>query len=410
MKPQINHILTVALSLICAFTSAQIKDFRYKRLISEISGTWNRVVIPDEMYSKLTNDLSDLRIIGITEAHDTIEAPYILEELSEQTINNQVAFKTLNFNSQNNRYYYTFEVPSVNLVNEIALLFEEDNFDRLIKLEGSSQLIEWYTILDNYRILSINNNFTDYNYTILNFHESKYRYYRLSFQSNIKPKLLSATISEQKILQGLYRNYELRQTEISNDKKTHETIITAELPATVPVSFLKIIVQDKYDFYRPVHIQYLTDSVESPKGWIYNYSTIAADVISSLEPNEFKFTNTFLQKLRIIISNYDNEPLTINQLSVKGNMYQLVVRIIKPATYYLIYNNKNAQRPVYDLTSFKDKIPQGLPQLIIGPEEKIEQMPASIVKPIFENNAWLWIIMVIIILLLGGFTYKMIKK
>lgn len=410
MKPQIKHSLIVLLLIICSYSFGQIKHFHYKRQLSGISGTWNSIDIPDEMYAKLNPNLSDIRIIGFTKEGDTIEAPYILEELSEQTILNQVTFKILNFTKRGDRYYYTFEVPSVEVVNKIYLLFEEGNFDRQIRLEGSDQLSEWFTILNDYRILSIKNQFTDYAFTTLNFHTSKYRYYRLSFQSRLEPKLMSATISEQKILKGYTRDYNVLRMESSNDQKGHNTIITADLPFTVPVSYLKIDVKDTYDFYRPVYIQYMTDSIESQKGWIYNYSAIASGVLSSLEPAEFKFTNIFVRKLRIIISNNNNEPLTVDKIEIKGNIYRLIVRILKPANYYLVYNNENTLSPVYDLTSFKDRIPEGLSQLSIGPEERIDQPLGSSIKPIFENKAWLWVIMAVIIVLLGGFTFKMIKK
>jgi hypothetical protein len=410
MKTWIKNLSALIILFSCSLNFGQIKNYQYKRLISGTMDSWNRIIIPNEMYSKLNPDLSDIRIIGITKDGDTIEAPYLLEEMSEKSMQSQVAFKTLNITSQDNNYYYTFEVPSLEVVNEIVLSFNEVNYDRIVRLEGSNEQSGWFVILDNYRILSINNKFANYSYSTLYFHESKYRFYRLSFESDSKPELLRASISLLKNIPGTYRNYELKNTGVVNDPVSHETIITGDLPDKVPVSYLKIDISDKYDYYRRISVQYLTDSSESPKGWIYNYSTVATDMLSSLEPNEFTFPNRFMRQLKITISNYDNEPLTLDKLSVKGNLYQLIVRIVKPASYYLVYSNEKAQKPIYDIENFREKIPDALTNLTIGSEETINQAPSLGVKPLFTNKRWLWIIMAIIILLLGGFTYKMIKN
>jgi hypothetical protein len=401
-------ILVLIFLYTCSF--GQLKNFQNKRQIMGNMETWNRIIIPDEMYSKLRNDLNDLRIIGFTKEDDTIEAPYLLEELSEKVTQNRISFKIINSSNQGDQYFYTFEVPSSDVVNEIILAFEESNFDRNIKLEGSNQQTEWFTILDETRILSVNNKFTNYSFTTLNFHDSKYHYYRISFKSNSVPKLTSATISEAKTIGGIYRNYDFLNMKIEQNKKTHETIITGELPATVPVSYVKINVSDSFDFYRPFTIQYLTDSTESQKGTIYNYSTIVYNTFSSIESAEFRFPNTFMRKMKIVIANNDNEPLTIKNIEVKGYSYQLVVRMVKPANYFLFYNHPVAQRPIYDLLSFKDKIPHEMANLSLGPEEASDKAIDKAVKPLFENKIWLWTIMLIIILILGGFTYKMLKK
>jgi len=400
----------ILLLFLSQLTAGQYEDFRFMRKITGITETWHKIILPDEIYPKLTSSLTDIRIIGITKNQDTIEAPYIFEELSELIIQNPIEYKSQNFTRQGNIYYYTFEVNPDKIINQIDLKFEDDNFDRQLKLEGGNKPDEWFTILDNYRILSINTSHTKYCFSSIKFQDTKYRYYRIFFASDITPRLNSAEITDQKIVQGVYRNYEIQHKEIINDKKFRQTIVKVDLPAVAPVSFIKIEIKENYDFYRPVDIQYLTDSSESPKGMLYNYSTIYSGVISSFEPNEFKFQNTFAHKLRIIIRNYDNEPLTISNINVKGNMHQLIARITTPADYYLLYGNENISGPFYDITIFKDKVPNNLQSLTLGPEELYEQNILKTVKPLFDNKLWLWIIMAVIILLLSVFTIKMMKN
>jgi len=46
----------------------------------------------------------------------------------------------------------------------------------------------------------------------------------------------------------------------------------------------------------------------------------------------------------------------------------------------------------------------------LGVEKIIDQKDKKVITPLFENKIWLWIVMGIIIILLGGFTLSMMKK
>jgi len=182
------------------------------------------------------------------------------------------------------------------------------------------------------------------------------------------------------------------------------------LPMPVPVSFIKLSVSDKIDYYRPLNIQYLSDSVKTEKGWKYNYNTLAGGTLSSLEDNEYKFNQQITNKLKVIIQNHDNQPLNIESVTVKGYVNELVARFNKPAEYYLAYGNKRAYKPNYDIINFQQNIPQELSGLILGEEEEINKAEISLIGPLFKNKAWLWAIMIIIILVLGWFSMRMLKS
>jgi hypothetical protein len=165
-----------------------------------------------------------------------------------------------------------------------------------------------------------------------------------------------------------------------------------------------------YDYYRPVTIKYLTDSIKTEKGWIYNYRTLTSGVLNSISKNELKATSRVIKKLKIIIHNQDNQPLDINNIQVKGYTHELIARFTEPATYFLTYGNKNARRPTYDIQKFKEKIPTALTTLEVGNQTIIQKADATTTSPLFENKIWLWGIMGLLILVLGGFSLKMIKQ
>jgi hypothetical protein len=128
--------------------------------------------------------------------------------------------------------------------------------------------------------------------------------------------------------------------------------------------------------------------------------------LSSLEDGGFYFSDIKASRLRIIIENGDNAPLDLGAVSVRGNVYELTARFPQAEAYYLLYGNKAAQRPNYDLENFTDKIPAGLKELQLGEEQLIDQGRIAQAGPLFQDQRWLWAIMGFMMLLL----LKMIKK
>jgi hypothetical protein len=265
-------------------------------------------------------------------------------------------------------------------------------------------------VADNYRILSIKNDQTDFRFTSLNFPTSKYRYFRIFIKSHEKPELVKAAISLKEITEGSYRNYQIRKSVTKINSQTRQTEIDIELPSAVPVSKIRISVTDAFDYYRPITIKYLADSFKTEQGWKYTYNTLTSGILNSIEEKTFTCNSVTFQKLKIIISNQDNQPLNVDNIEIKGYVHELATRFNQPATYFLTYGNSSAYKPQYDIARFSDKIPEVLTTLELGEELMIDKEVKPEKSPLFKNPVWLWAIMVLIILLLGWFTLKMLKN
>lgn len=400
------------LLLLFTFTNsfAQKDDFNYKREIIGITDQWHKLELPNEIFGKVSLNLNDIRIIGISEKNDTLEAPYILHSTEDVIKNTDVDFKLLNQSRNKNGYYFTFKVPTSNSINQIQLNFEQENFDWKITLQGSQNQQEWFSLIEDYRILSINNQHTNYQFTKLNFPNSNYSFYRILISSEEKPKLKSAQLSLQEIVEGKSRAYKINKINTVENKKRKQTELDIDLGSRVLVNDLKINIQESFDYYRPILIQYVTDSTKTELGWKYNYQTLASGTLNSFEKNEFKFKNTAAQHLKLIISNHDNQALTIPNIEVRGSVYELFVRFSKPAKYFLCYGSENSRKPNYDISRFSDKIPKSMTNLSLGDERAVNKVVAQKSEPLFANEKWLWAVMALIILILGGFTLKMMKK
>jgi hypothetical protein len=406
--------LTIRLFSFLLFTYSlsygQMGQYDYKLELKGISQQWHKITLPDGVFGKTSQSLADIRVFGISKNNDTIEAPYLLKVNAKKTSRKNVAFKIRNTAHNDKGYYFTFEIPTKEPINQIELELKQENFDWQITLEGSQDQNEWFTVLENYRILSIKNELTNFQFNKLTFPSSTYRFFRLLIVSKEKPELIQASIAQHIITKGTFRNYPIKKINIQENKQSKQTEIDIELQLPTRASHIKIAVTDTFDYYRPVTIQYLSDSFKTEQGWKYNYSTLTAGTLNSIEENTFTFKSITLQKLKILVHNQDNQALSIDSIEVQGYVHELVARFTEPGTYFLTYGNSKAKKAHYDIDRFADKIPKNLIALETGREQIIEKETVSGINPLFENPNWLWAIMTVIILLLGWFSVQMMRK
>ncbi len=402
-------ISAVFLLLFCAFSYGQLDQYNYKRELQGVTAPWHKVVLPEEIFGNVSRNLSDIRIYGITAAKDTIEAPYLLKLKAEKTVVKDVNFKFLNTTQNEKGYYFTLEVPTEDAINQLKLDFNKQNFDWKLTLEGSHNQQEWFTVVDDYRILSIKNTATDYQFTKVIFENAKFRFFRLLVKSEENPEMVNVKATYNVVKNGGFVDYAIANLKTIQDKEAQKTTLEIDLKSTVAVSSLQIKVKDTFDYYRPISIQYVADSVKTEQGWNYLYENLTTGTLSSIENNEFKFESTILKKLKISIFNQDNQPLNIETIAVKGTIHELLVRFTEPAVYFLTYGNKKATKPNYDIERFVSKVPDTLTVLTLGNEQKIDKKDLT-KAPLFKNKIWLWLLMGIIILVLGWFSVKMMGK
>ena len=113
----------------CVHAFGQKGDFQYKRGINGIVDQWHRIVLPDDIFGKVNTDLSDIRILGITQQKDTLEVPYILNDPLKAVSVKEIPFVIINESANEKGYYFTFDSKESRRVNEIDLAFKQTNFD-----------------------------------------------------------------------------------------------------------------------------------------------------------------------------------------------------------------------------------------------------------------------------------------
>ncbi len=388
---------------------AKMEDYEYKRPLKNITEGWHSVVLPNDIFDKTQQSLNDIRIIGITNTNDTVEAPYILKVNGPKKSYFEYPFELINRVKKGKTFYFTFKTEDLKAINNIKLDFKNKNFDWHIKLLGSNNQKNWYTIVDNYRILSIHNNEVEYKYCNISFITTQYKYYQLEIPSSETPILENAKLIQQSEENGISDTIVINNSLLTITAKNLKTEIKAKLPEYIRASEIAIDVLNDFDYYRDITIKYIKDSIKTETGLLYETELLSNSNINSLEHNYFPIKSTNLNNVIISIKNDHNQPLDIDNIKIICHQHILVTRFTQEANYYLCYGKKWAGKPKYDIEKFTSQIPTELLPVKIGQEEKISKLPKNQTKSLF-NKYWLWGIMILIIVLLGWSSKQLINK
>jgi len=419
MKLKIKSIFSLIFLGISALGFAQKNDFSFKRAIKPNPATeWNKIEIPLPMYEKLNQNLSDIRIYQLL-GKDSLEVPYLLSKTQFASLENEtteyIGFKILNQTKTADGYYFTLESPITADIEEIDLHFSNQNFDWKITLEGSHDQKQWFSILENYRILSIQNSKTDYNFQLLAFEKTNYKFYRIFIPSKETPILQRASMQEKFTPKIEFNKLLINNIKLTNSTKDKNSVITFSLPYKIPIYSLILNIEKNDAFSRPIEIKYLTDSIKTEKGWVKNYETFyyGKIIYYGAKDLDFSFSNNdviWAKDFQIIIENQDNAPITVKFVNAVSPKYFIYFKPKNEENYFLFYGNKKSSLPEYDLKLIEDKVFKlSKSDASLSDEEKLPKKEKPTKEPLFKNKGWLWGVMILIICILGFFSYRMLS-
>lgn len=397
----------LAVFSLCAQDTAQ----HYERALDNVSMGWKKLSLPDDLFEKTRDDMNDVRVYGIN-AVDSTEVPYLIQKHIKTSTEKHFAAKLYNKAQKGDLQYQSIAFKEGLAIDEMKLKIKQKNFDVWYDVEGSIDGKDWFLIAEKLRVLGIAKGDMDYSYTSLKLPNSSYAYYRLSCKALAAPDIESVYIRRFSETSGDYKTHLVEDFRVSNNKTEKKTVVDIRLKNKLPVSHFHLEVLDTLPYYRMATLSYLKDSVQVQSGkWRYNYRKLDRGVLNSSIAHQFEFSEAKASVFRVEIENQDNAALQFSGASLKGPKYDLLLRFPnREMNYVLVYGTGNARKAVYDLKYHSDKIPEDIPLVSLGPEKIIR--PAEIAKStaFLKSKWWLWVLMGISVLILGGFSAKMLKE
>ena len=391
---------------------AQIEGYSFKRQLNKVEKeNYYTLLLSPEVIARSKSNLSDIRIYNITES-DTSEVPYLMNWMGSNVKEASIPFELIN-DTYNEKCcsYVTLKFPKKQVINQIKLNVSDSNFDKSLKIEGSNDNKQWFTIKEHLRIVRFRNVSEDYSYTTLNFNSSEFTYFRIKLDDDGSPRInvTEAYAFENQLIEGKYNELKILGKKQTENKKEKISEVIVDFPYSYLVNYITIKSNTKNDFYRNINIYGSNGTTKTGKGDLENWYMINTTVFSSIENNIIYCNNSKTKKLKIEIINYDNEPIVLDEIKAFAEQCQLVANLPQSENLYLAYGKENDNAPNYDLVHFKDKIPNELSNVDYGSEQvKI----ISINKPdqIIKSKVWLWVVMGVVLVIIGYFALSMLKK
>lgn len=396
---------------------AQLNTFKYQRSVKPQSEGWHSIQPGASTLSQSLSDRNDLRIYRI--GSDTTEIPYLFERLGNKTEVKDVSFDLVNQTEDASSSYITLKFNGKKLVNEIKLDVSERNFDKWVKVQGSQDNREWFTIRERIRIVGFDNGEADYRYTTLKFRPMEFAYFRVivddSFSSRID--ITGAHAYEVTTDEGRYEELNIGDRKVTENKADKTTQLIIELANPGFIDHITIAPDTKDDFYRNINLYYLSGVTKTQTGQVEHWTLASTGVFTSIGDQSQTGNTTTLpcygfktKKLKLEIINLDNQPVKLGDTRVYSESVRLISKLPGEGDLVLAYGKEGCPAPQYDLVHFAKNIPANLEQASLGDETVIGREAADKKDPLIEDKVWLWVAMGAILLIIIVFSLSMLRK
>ncbi|MCU0396821.1 MAG: DUF3999 domain-containing protein [Cyclobacteriaceae bacterium] len=401
----ITRYLTLLLLLgITSSSFGQKNSFQYKRAINlPAAEDWYSISLPEEIFSHLQPDFSDLRIFSIIDK-DTVEIPYLLEIKTRSSTEEVYELPVFNLSRSGNSLSFTLELPEGKTVNTLHLDFKEKNFNAYVSIEGSDDRKSWHPVESKQRILALDNNSVSFLSTTVNFTSSRYRYLKVQVEADARLNLEKSFL---RFVQNKDGTYHSVKSVWSVKQVKNQSIILIKTPLKIPVSQIHLDLENDNDFYRNYTLEYALDSIQTSSGWYKPLRTLDQGTLTSLGDNILEVPTTITNEIKLTVFNRDNPPLAFRSVRLYRPEIQLTAKL-KPGTLFLFYGSKSVRTPDYDIVRFQNRIPTERNKAELLAEEVIPDK--ATIKPLFTDKLWLWGIIAIVIIVLGYLTIQMISS
>ncbi len=395
---------TTSLLIAIILTSGVKAQFGYQRHIAPVdSSGWYAIELNEAVLTRLYTDYRDIRVFA---ENDTLEVPYVLKVSTDQFQREPVSSEPFNLSRQGKNLYFTIQPIAEKPVNGVRLSFEETNFDGWVTVEGSNNQKDWFELVSQKRIISLQDENIVYQSTSVDWPVSRYTFLRFTISADRELTLNPVQFSSVKRRIGSFDQFEYPIKAVTQKKQTEALI---KFNSTQLISKLVIQPEKGQKFYRNFRVEGVTDSARAETGWVYYKTTLHSGVLTSDVSDTIQFEPILCSQVSLIIENQDSPPIKLKSLTTWSPKVHLIAFLNK-GKHWLRYGNKLAQPPRYDLSHFENEIPDSLPFIEIMEEEVISTNPEIREQPWFQSKNWLWAIMFSVIALLGFFTVRMLRK
>ncbi|MFA5251728.1 MAG: DUF3999 family protein [Phycisphaerae bacterium] len=425
----ITILLFGLLSTVFAF---EITKWKYQAKITIEGGTskYYTLTLTPEIYNAAKPDLGDIRLADANGE----QVPYVLfkpKDITEKQTYNPGVINRSTYKDK--AAMVTLDFGKQTLKNVIEVITQGDNFRRTVKIEGSSNNIKFFTLVEQAYIFAVEHN---KRFERIDLPLNDYRYLRISIwpMATEKNSPVTEEVKAFKIENKLAKCQPVNiiQTEHNEDDQNNLSIYVYDLTyCRLPISEIELDAAED-SFYRYVAVEGRDsatrqvkldseDNVQRSKEVEVPWERITSDTIYRYTAGDGKKCEKVVlhvptnspRYLKIAINNYDDKPVTIKSVSAKMIAHQIIFEAKGNTASTLYVGCESAKPPQYDLErrlSNPSQVKDGvaiLSNITNNPAfGQVEEKPVAWTE---KHRILLSIILGVVVLVLVGFILKSFK-
>lgn len=351
----------------------------------------HKIILPSQIRSFSKEDLSDFRIFDSKQ----IEVPYFIVEGNQTQFSSSFEEYTIVSKNVVPQKSTSIVVESPNkTINEITLSIANIDVTKQYSISGSSGMndkSEWFGLVNNAELFDLNDDKSTNVFKTITFPLSSYRYLKIDFndKKTLPVNVLKIGDFKNKIETGSLQEIVSKKTEIIPNKKKTLAHITFDNPEII--NQIQFSVSSPSFYKRNTRI-YLNKSRKIKRHTETYQEDIAQFELNSETKNIFTIPQAFEKELFIEIENEDNPALVLSSIQ----FFQIPVAIIADLKanekYTIATGNENLMAPQYDISYFKNKVSNSLPETTVTAikheNANLENVATS--KAFYQQPWFLW--------------------
>jgi len=355
MKKRIISLITILLFAQLLFSETDLGNWQcVKDIKVKGENKYKSFFLDDEVYQYAENDLTDLRIVDENQEFLPyyINRTFKTKEKENKRFDAKIVLQYRSAVKNDFSYTYDFQVIPSNkdiIGNKLELRIDTVEYSKQVEVFGRAESSDWIFIKKD-TIYNLNG----YSRTSISFNRSlAYNFYRIKIVDNrddikINKCTLNYNVLKDKDLE--YTKY--KDLKFKTEEKDDHSIIKIKNPKNLNIIDMDLSIKGNFN-RRYIVYENTTDRTIS-SGKIYNFNLKNTDI--SERSIEFTYTPLQSRAFYLKIYNKDDRPLKIEKIRAEYTIDKIIFEDKGSKTYKLSFGNKKADKPDYDIETYKKYI------------------------------------------------------
>lgn len=346
-----------------------------------------RLEIPQAFRSVIGNDLGKIRIRNLKKQ---VEVPFIIARETAQTSSFRPVKQSKTSSIKDSCTILVIENPQKDPKTTYTLRLANAELQKNYSMEGSNDSSAWFAISANEQLQMNRNSEKTHVEETINFPLNDYSYLRLTFNDKKAAPLNILAVGEYITTAGstAWRRIGQHQFTQKNDKAKKYSLIDLHLAAEMPVDYIAFHIQQPKQFLREGQLYTQEEYIRKGKK-LYTDQVKSTFTLQSGKQNSFPVHEFYAAQGYIRLENLDNEPLSIDSISLFQAPLYILADLEKGVSYALLADS-SWNMPQYDLAQMEINTAQApllsVEELPIRPQ--IQQVKATKQSPYGKYILW----------------------